>query len=119
MTNLYSEELSNLFQECSEFVNNERSPGREKRIHHTMFDILFMLLMVFKAGGSWYHLASLCKIITVTFQWPADKFVIIFHKWAFKHLVKNVRNYNYMKWNMCEKMVSNFGFIQKQNMQRM
>lgn len=50
MTKFSHEELSSLLGERSEFIKNEWSPGRVKRNHYTMFDILLMPSVVSKVA---------------------------------------------------------------------
>lgn len=88
MTNFSPEELKKLFDSCKEYLEARWSLGRGKK-HNFVCLMFFMTITVMKFGGSWEFLASLFKLNCSTFQRVIQKFVEIFHVWAFKYLVEN------------------------------
>lgn len=75
MTNSDQEELQIIQDKFGSVVSYIQSGRRCKRCRYSLFDVMFMGLAVYKNGGAWDSLASMCKLITFTFQRMILKYV--------------------------------------------
>lgn len=97
MTNFSPAEIKVLYDYLNPIVSPVWNRGRGNRCNFTTFDVLFMVLTVYKNGGSWDFLSSMFKIQSATFQRIIHRYVETVEKGAFKLLVEDKRDFFKMK----------------------
>ncbi len=114
LTNFSSVEFNQIYDFIKEFVSANWNVGRGKKCEFGGKDMLFMVLVTMKNGGTWEFLGNMFLIKTESFQRMIIKFLnmitdYIFKKWVDKLLkeqtMKNIiytnntfKNYKFCKY---------------------
>lgn len=91
ITRISPNNLSHVFDERKCLLKRNWNVGRSKRSKHLIFDVLFMLLVVFKVDGSSVHLEFLFENNISTFHRMKDKYIGLFHPWNYRIFCKRSR----------------------------